>query len=117
MYRARFHVQVKYGHFKDYFTICEQLNELARSRGWAESTPSARPPDALVQPRLAGDEAADDRLALQAPGPTSTLALAGRWSALGRTQPDGPYGSGVSGYPPVPEGEEAWPCTSGGAET
>ena len=38
MYRARFHVQVKYGHFKDYFTICEQLNELARSRGWAEST-------------------------------------------------------------------------------
>ena len=39
------------------------------------------------------------------------------WSALGRTQPDGPYGTGGSGYPPVPEGEEAWPRTSGGAET
>ncbi len=26
---------------------------------------------------------------------------------MGRTQPGGPYGSGGSGYPPVPEGERA----------
>ena len=31
------------------------------------------------------------------------------WSALGRTQPGGPHGSGGSDYPPVPEGERARP--------
>ena len=31
-------MQVKYGHFKEFLTIWEQMNELARSRGWAEST-------------------------------------------------------------------------------
>ena len=38
MYRHRIHVQVRYGHFNDYLAIAEQLNELAQSRGWAEST-------------------------------------------------------------------------------
>lgn len=27
------------------------------------------------------------------------------WSAMGRTQPLGPYGQGGAGYPPTPEGE------------
>jgi hypothetical protein len=31
------------------------------------------------------------------------------WSVMGRTQPAGPYGTGGSGYPPVPEGERARP--------
>ena len=38
MYRHRFYVQVKYGHFKENLMVWEQLNELARSRGWPEST-------------------------------------------------------------------------------
>ena len=40
-------------------------------------------------------------------------ALHAVWSALGRTQPGGPYGSGGGGYPPVPEGEKAQPRESG----
>ena len=38
MYRHRVHVQIRYGHFSDYLALAEQLNELARSRGWTEST-------------------------------------------------------------------------------
>jgi hypothetical protein len=38
MYRARFSVEVRYGHFAEYLKIAEQLNEIARARGWAEST-------------------------------------------------------------------------------
>ena len=38
MYRHRVYVQDRYGHFKEYLALAEQLNELARSRGWAEST-------------------------------------------------------------------------------
>ena len=38
MYRARISVQVRYGHFKEHLEVCERLNELARSRGWIEST-------------------------------------------------------------------------------
>lgn len=38
MYRARVTVQVLYGHFKDHLEVCKQINELARSRGWTEST-------------------------------------------------------------------------------
>ena len=38
MHRLRVHVQVRYGHFKEYLEVCGQLNELARSRGWIEST-------------------------------------------------------------------------------
>src|SRR5712691_7041188 len=38
MVRARFIVQVRYGHFAEYLEFAEQLNEIARARGWAEST-------------------------------------------------------------------------------
>jgi hypothetical protein len=38
MVRARFIVQVRYGHFAKYLKVGEQLNEIARDRGWAEST-------------------------------------------------------------------------------
>ena len=38
MYRSRFHVQVRYGHFKEALELCERLNELGRARGWTEST-------------------------------------------------------------------------------
>ena len=38
MIRARFIVQVRYGHFAEYLRVGEQLNEIARARGWAEST-------------------------------------------------------------------------------
>jgi hypothetical protein len=38
MVRFRFTVEVKYGHFAEYLKICEQLNEIARARGWAEFT-------------------------------------------------------------------------------
>lgn len=38
MFRHRLHVHIHYGHFNDYLALAEQLNELARSRGWAEST-------------------------------------------------------------------------------
>ena len=47
---------------------------------------------------------------LRRQGPTSyEEALHTVWLALGRTQPGGPYGSGGTGYPPVPEGERAAP--------
>jgi NIPSNAP len=38
MVRARFIVQVRYGHFAEYLKAVEQLNEVARERGWAEAT-------------------------------------------------------------------------------
>ena len=38
MFRHRLHVHIRYGHFKDYLALAEELNELGRSRGWAEST-------------------------------------------------------------------------------
>jgi hypothetical protein len=38
MVRARFVVQVRYGHFADYLKALEQLNEIARERGWAGAT-------------------------------------------------------------------------------
>ena len=38
MYRHRLTVQIQYGHFKENLEVWEQLNELARSRGWQEST-------------------------------------------------------------------------------
>ncbi len=38
MVRARFIVQVRYGHFAGYLEALEQLNEIARARGWAEAT-------------------------------------------------------------------------------
>lgn len=38
MVRARFMVQVRYGHFAEYLKAAEQLNEIARERGWAEAT-------------------------------------------------------------------------------
>ena len=34
-------------------------------------------------------------------------ALHAVWHELGRTQPGGPYGSGGSRYPPIPDGEQA----------
>ena len=54
-------------------------------------------------------------LARQGPTPFEE-ALHEVWSAMGRTQPGGPYGSGGGGYPPVPEGEEARPRASGRAD-
>ena len=38
MVRARFIVQVRYGHFAEFLKASEQLNEIARERGWAEAT-------------------------------------------------------------------------------
>lgn len=38
MFRYRFYVQVRYGHFREYLALAEQLNELGRSRGWKEAT-------------------------------------------------------------------------------
>ena len=38
MIRARFIAQVRYGHFAEYLKAAEQLNEIARERGWAEAT-------------------------------------------------------------------------------
>ena len=44
---------------------------------------------------------------LRQQGPTSyEHALHAVWSALGRTQPGGPYGSGGTGYPPIPLDED-----------
>lgn len=38
MYRFRYRVQVRLGHFKDYLVQQQQLNELAKNRGWPEAT-------------------------------------------------------------------------------
>jgi hypothetical protein len=38
MVRVRFIIQVRYGHFAEYLKAVEQLNEIARQRGWAEAT-------------------------------------------------------------------------------
>jgi NIPSNAP len=37
MVRARITTQVRYGHFAEYLKAFEQLNEIARKRGWAEA--------------------------------------------------------------------------------
>ena len=37
MVRARFIVQVRYGHFAEYLKAAEQLNAIARERKWAEA--------------------------------------------------------------------------------
>jgi NIPSNAP protein len=38
MVRARVVAQARYGHFADYLKAAEQLNEIARQRGWTEAT-------------------------------------------------------------------------------
>jgi hypothetical protein len=38
MVRARFIAQVRYGQFAEYLKAVEQLNEIARERGWAVAT-------------------------------------------------------------------------------
>ena len=38
MVRARFIVQVRYGHFAEYLKAAEQLNAIARERKWVEAT-------------------------------------------------------------------------------
>lgn len=38
MFRYRITVQVRYGHFKEYLEACQQLNQIARARGWVEAT-------------------------------------------------------------------------------
>jgi hypothetical protein len=37
MYRLRFTVEVRYGHFAEYLKLSEQLNEISRARGWVEA--------------------------------------------------------------------------------
>ena len=37
MTRLRSHVQVRYGHFREFLAQQEKLNELAKSRGWPEA--------------------------------------------------------------------------------
>ena len=51
MVRARFIVQVRYGHFAEYLKAAEQMNEIARARGWAEATflaPTTGPANELI---------------------------------------------------------------------
>ena len=38
MYRHRLRQEILYGHFREFIEIAEELIELARARGWAEST-------------------------------------------------------------------------------
>jgi hypothetical protein len=38
MYRFRVTVQVRYGHFKEYYELLMRLNEISRERGWVEFT-------------------------------------------------------------------------------
>jgi len=38
MVRARFTIQVRYGHFAEYLEASERLNAIARGRGWTEAT-------------------------------------------------------------------------------
>jgi NIPSNAP len=38
MVRARFIVEVRYGHFADYLKALEKLNERGRGQGWTEAT-------------------------------------------------------------------------------
>ena len=38
MYRFRTIAQVKYGHFKEYWEISRQLDQLTRERGWTAFT-------------------------------------------------------------------------------
>jgi len=38
MYQMRNTVTVRYGKFREYHTAMEQLNEIARQRGWVEAT-------------------------------------------------------------------------------
>jgi len=51
MYRVNFVQEAKYGHFADLLRSCEELNEIARSRGWKEGrfwTPTAGRANELV---------------------------------------------------------------------
>jgi hypothetical protein len=38
MFRFRFRVQVRYGHFKEYFAQQQRLNEINKDRGWPQAT-------------------------------------------------------------------------------
>jgi hypothetical protein len=38
MVRARFIVEVRYGHFAEYLKSLQRLNAIARDRGWTEAT-------------------------------------------------------------------------------
>ncbi len=38
MYRYRFHAQVTYGHFNEYIKLWQDLNVIARKRGWREAS-------------------------------------------------------------------------------
>jgi hypothetical protein len=38
MYRQRTYQQVVYGHFNEFLTASQQLNAIARKRGWPESS-------------------------------------------------------------------------------
>ncbi len=38
MYRHRIRQQVLYGHFREFMQIADELNSIARARGWREST-------------------------------------------------------------------------------
>jgi hypothetical protein len=38
MYRHRLYQQVKYGHFNEFLKINDELNAIARKKGWPEST-------------------------------------------------------------------------------
>ncbi|MGH2729786.1 MAG: NIPSNAP family protein [Actinomycetota bacterium] len=38
MYRQRVTSKVLYGRFNDYLQACEEMNEIARERGWSEAT-------------------------------------------------------------------------------
>lgn len=38
MYRQRITGQVLYGRFNDYLQACEEMNEIARERGWSEAS-------------------------------------------------------------------------------
>lgn len=38
MFRQRIICRVVYGRFNDYLRACEEMNEVARSRGWSESS-------------------------------------------------------------------------------
>jgi hypothetical protein len=38
MVRVHFTAEVRYGHFAEYLKALEQLNTIARERGWAEAT-------------------------------------------------------------------------------
>ena len=89
MHRYRVHVQVRYGRFKEHLEVCERLNELARSRGWTESTfwvPTVGTGNEVIietdYPDLAtfqreGDAFSSDREAMKLLRSTSELVVEG----------------------------------------